>query len=240
MKFINDNQKSRIKIGGRKAVRISKGELTLKILEAHSKCKYSSPISRLDEVRFFKGLSPQIEKDLSVIVFDEENFTISHEEMFGDYDEDALMGIHTLENGLTFLGCQAGGDWECPIFYIIYWDGKQLRGYIPIYGNSYNSDFMTAFGSEGDNERIRRNINRSWSIIQSYIDLGLASKFEYYPTFEPPFSSTSELSPLSIGDSDVVNWTELFFLKYGLDLDTDMNPNWDAIKENILLGIAVI
>lgn len=28
---------------------------------------------------------------------------LSHEEIFGDYDENALMGKHTLENGLTFL-----------------------------------------------------------------------------------------------------------------------------------------
>ena len=48
------------------------------------------------------------------------------------------------------------------------------------------------------------------------------------------------MNPFSIGCSDVVNWTELFFLKYGLDLDTDMSPNWDVMKENSLLMIAVI
>lgn len=230
MKFINDNQKSMIKIGERTAVRISEKELVSKILETYGKSEYAEPITSLDEVMFFKIITPQIEKDLSVILFDEENFTISHEEMFGDFDEDALIGIHTLENGFSFLGCYAGGDWEGPVFYIIYWDGTQLRGYIPIYGNSYNSDFMTAFGSEGDNEWIYQG-DISRKIIQSYIDAGLASKFEY---------SSVILNPYKIDILDIENWMELFFLKYGLDIDTDMNPNWAAIKEDILLRFTIV
>ena len=41
MKFINDNQKSMIKIGERKAVRISEKELVSKILETYGKSEYA-------------------------------------------------------------------------------------------------------------------------------------------------------------------------------------------------------
>jgi hypothetical protein len=79
-------------------------------------------------------LTSTIEKDLKV-EFDEEN---SH-----------VDGFHTLDNGMTYLGVSAGGDWEVAIFYIIYWDGKKLRAYIPTDGNPWNTDLKSAYGNNG-------------------------------------------------------------------------------------------
>lgn len=84
------------------------------------------------------------EKDLMKVQFDFENFEVEE----GHFGPKGLMGYHTLSNGFTFLGCCAGGDWEVPVFFIIYWDGKKLRAYIPTDGNPWNTDMGTAYGSE--------------------------------------------------------------------------------------------
>lgn len=61
-----------------------------------------------------------------------------------------LEGFNRLDNGFCFLGCHAAGDWEVPVFFIIYWDGNEFRGYIPENGNVYNKDVNSAFGNNCD------------------------------------------------------------------------------------------
>lgn len=53
-------------------------------------------------------------------------------------------------NGVPYLLIRFGGDWEVPVFCMMYWDGKNIRGYLPTYGNCFNSDkkVRSAFGSE--------------------------------------------------------------------------------------------
>ncbi|MDB5036981.1 MAG: hypothetical protein JWQ35_509 [Bacteriovoracaceae bacterium] len=46
----------------------------------------------------------------------------------------------------------AGGDWENPVFFIIYWDGKALRGYIPTKGNLWNTDTKQAYGNDEESD----------------------------------------------------------------------------------------
>jgi len=91
-------------------------------------------------------LEGKVEKDLKKVDFDWENYEYSPGETY--CDEDDIGGFHTLENGLTYLGVTAGGDWEWPLFFIIYWDGKKLRGYIPKKGNVWNSITKTAYGND--------------------------------------------------------------------------------------------
>jgi hypothetical protein len=51
-----------------------------------------------------------------------------------------------------------GGDWEEPILFMVYWDGKTFRGYIPERGNQYNRDTKGALGNneEADEAFIRK------------------------------------------------------------------------------------
>ncbi len=91
-------------------------------------------------------LEGRVEKDLSKVIFDQENCDTEPLGILSGMD--SLLGFHTLENGLTYLGVRAGGDWEEPLFYIIYWDGKKLRAYIPKDGNTWNQQTKTAYGSE--------------------------------------------------------------------------------------------
>jgi hypothetical protein len=96
----------------------------------------------------YKNLTPRVAQDLSKVSFDLENVCVSREEAFRGFDN--LVGLHTLPSGLAYLGLGAGGDWEIPIFFIIYWDGKELRGYIPKDGNPWNTDTKAAYGNDAD------------------------------------------------------------------------------------------
>lgn len=95
------------------------------------------------------SLTPRIEKDLEKVEFDTENL-----EWFDDVycGAESICGFQTLPNGLTYMGVTAGGDWEMPIFFIIYHDGKELRAYIPKDGNTWNHKRKAAFGNEEEEE----------------------------------------------------------------------------------------
>jgi hypothetical protein len=53
-----------------------------------------------------------------------------------------------------------GGDWEDSILFMVYWDGKEFRGYIPEKGNRFNRDTNEAFGNneEADKKFIMKNV----------------------------------------------------------------------------------
>ena len=91
-----------------------------------------------------KELSSTISKDLSKINFDGENILGWSKSELNDHEE---LGLHTLSNGLTFYGFEIGGDWEFPVYVIIYFDGKELRGYIPTKGNVFDKKYKQAYGN---------------------------------------------------------------------------------------------
>ena len=89
-----------------------------------------------------------LHKDFKVR-FDLENFGCTTDKK----DAKSLVGIHTLSNGLTFWGMWGGGDWEKATFFLVYFDGKKLRVYIPTDGNPYNTDTMQAYGNDQDTDQ---------------------------------------------------------------------------------------
>ena len=94
-----------------------------------------------------RNLNSDVRKDLSKCEFDSENFECTSE---AGRDSRHLLGIHT-RNGVTFLGCESGGDWEFAVYFIIYWDGKGFRGYFPA-ANFYNKKLKAAFGNDHTEE----------------------------------------------------------------------------------------
>ncbi len=52
-------------------------------------------------------------------------------------------------NGVPYAWLFFGGDWEVPVYGMLYWDGKDIRGYLPTYGNMFNAHQKAAFGSDG-------------------------------------------------------------------------------------------
>ena len=68
-----------------------------------------------------------------------------------DPSEDKPLDSFFEINGFPFLSLCLGGDWECSLYGVLY-TKKSTPGkfylYLPLRGNTFNPDFMTAFGSE--------------------------------------------------------------------------------------------
>jgi hypothetical protein len=124
----------------RQFVPISREELQDKIVKAEQK----------DPTLTWTTLTPKIERDIKVSFNDEKVIEDS-----GPPGLEHLVGYHTLSNDLTFLGLVSGGSWEIGIFFIIYYDGKQLRAYIPTDGNLWNTVTNEAYG----NDRVEDYLN---------------------------------------------------------------------------------
>lgn len=103
-------------------------------------------------------VSKKVETDLSKVHFDFENYEF---EDFGFMKYP--IGFRMLSNGVPVLFVNAGGDWEVPICYCLYWDGKEIRGYIPDKGNVYNREYMTAYGSEDNSPKFPENAENTSS-----------------------------------------------------------------------------
>lgn len=112
--------------------------------------------------------SEKILKDLSKVDFSFENY--SCKETYGKYT-DSMIGVHTTPKGLTFLGCNAGGDWEDPVFFILYWDGKSFRGYVPEAGNVYNKQTKSAFGNEDEERDEDEDVTKIFDEIAIFEDI---------------------------------------------------------------------
>lgn len=181
----------------------------------------------------------QILKDLSNIDFNRENLNISDQNMQwyeGDIGTN-LCGINTLPNGLCYCGAIAGGDWEQPLFFIIYHDKTQnaLRAYIPIRGNIVNCDTLSAFGSETN----LCNPNLPYNLVQLY---------NIYKTRNLLTPNTTPLSEFMEDDTIIGN---SYLQQYGGLHLTGKVPgqtsspnaagfNWDAIGDELMTTIKVV
>lgn len=74
--------------------------------------------------------------DMSKISFDFENLDVKK--------------FTTLSNGVPIAYMIAGGDWEHPIYFALYYDGKKFRAYVPTKTNYYNHGTKTAYGNDDD------------------------------------------------------------------------------------------
>lgn len=105
------------------------------------------PLLEDEDDGFPYNLPDQVSKDIGKVNFDFENF---------EYERNGFMnypcGFETLSNGMPCLFVNAGGDWETPVCFVIYFDGKKLRGYVPTKGNMWNRKAKAAFGSDEDDE----------------------------------------------------------------------------------------
>lgn len=103
-------------------------------------------------------------KDLKKVEFDFENYETGINEDDPAHQQEILTskitrgfmnypcGYYVLPNNMPVLFINAGGDWETPICFAIYFDGKKLRGYIPKAGNIWNRKNKSAFGNDEDED----------------------------------------------------------------------------------------
>ncbi len=117
--------------------------------------KYDQVEGRYDIVEIGK-----IGDDLKKVRFDFENTGFEPVPEFND----GFCGLRKIwcKNGyLSCIGMWAGGDWEYPVYFIIYLDQdrKTLRAYIPEEGNTYNKDTKEAIGNndEADIKFLKKN-----------------------------------------------------------------------------------
>lgn len=103
----------------------------------------------------FKNLdfTALLDLDLSKVEFDWENSTHPDDDgddCFSNYP----VGFKTLKDDFHVCFINAGGDWEFPICFVVYWDGDEIRGYIPKDGNAYDKVKNIAYGNDdSENER---------------------------------------------------------------------------------------
>ncbi len=102
--------------------------------------------------------TPKIESDLGKIAGLPGENVFFEKTKYDDDENESLLELNTLENGLIFCGGITGGDWEQPVFFIIYHDGKEFRAYIPKDGNPYNTDTKSPYGN--DEEADEKNFNK--------------------------------------------------------------------------------
>lgn len=120
----------------------------------------------------FGCFTAKVHRDLEKIEFDFENcYSDESEVEHCEPDEAKFIGIKTLPNGMTYLGFFAGGDWEVPIRFIVYYDGKGFRGYVPTEGNPWNLATKTAYGSEPDGVHIDDSLQRKFDYAAVIADI---------------------------------------------------------------------
>ena len=97
----------------------------------------ASPWGKNKNVPYLKKLYSDIWEDK--YKFNGENF-------------DTRGDVKITKSGVPYIECYAGGDWECPVYVFIYFDGKDLRGYVPLKGNALCPATHGAFGNNNDGE----------------------------------------------------------------------------------------
>lgn len=84
---------------------------------------------------------------------------------FDTENVDAFGGIKMSKKGFPYIQCDAGGDWECPVCFFVYFDGNKFRGYVPLKGNALNRNEKHAFsggGNEPDAKFVQKELGLSY------------------------------------------------------------------------------
>jgi hypothetical protein len=140
----------------RKAPIISLNEFELKMSKYIK--SYNDPDCGNDEEFPYNLPSIVLDSDLTKIEFDFENYCIGdanpdcNEQEYTDYYDytNYPCGYKILPSGIPVLLVNAGGDWEFPICFALYFDGKSIRGYIPTEGNVFDKKNKSAYGNHDD------------------------------------------------------------------------------------------
>ena len=164
--ILNDDL-TKVKRGGRKAKRITMSEFKKELL--NFMIKYNSyevfdkkafmtdadPMNGCTDESSLGGClmeaieeDPVVSKDLDKIVFGYDNGASCDDDVsISSFYPESFIGLHVTETGLPFLGlCSWSDEESLGVFYILYFDGVRMRGYIPYYTNTYNPNTKAAFG----------------------------------------------------------------------------------------------
>lgn len=112
-------------------------------------------------------LPAKLEKDLNKVSFNMENYEYETGCGYMGYP----CGYVTLPSGLPVLFVNAGGDWETPVCFVLYWDGNSVRGYIPKDGNVYDKEKKCAFSNDADEDGHESDQGKIYTDIMKRIQI---------------------------------------------------------------------
>jgi hypothetical protein len=119
----------------RKWMKVAKEKLLSEIMKAGLANKENS----INPANLISSLGNDIK-----VKFDTENFELNE----SNNQSNNLIGFREIE-GFTFWGITSGGDWEEPVYFLLYISEKgKLRGYVPTDGNPWNRTTKRAFGND--------------------------------------------------------------------------------------------
>ena len=137
------NTKRAFKDGGRQAPVISEKEYLDKLTDFVEQYKedyddtsgaiWGSALKIIRRMYMDKKSENWIKKDFKGIHFDWENYDI--------------VGDVRTTKGVPYQLFYAGGDWEIPVYFMVYYDGKRIRVYVPTVGNTWRQDLKQALGN---------------------------------------------------------------------------------------------
>ena len=110
-------------------------KITLDIFQKHTHWLYTR-----------EELPKSVTDDLGKVKFDFEN--LKFDTSSGISPLKYPLGYREFDNGLVALLASAGGDWQLPVCFVIYYDGKKLRGYVPSKGNIWNHEKKRAYNND--------------------------------------------------------------------------------------------
>ncbi|MNC01388.1 hypothetical protein D3C75_487350 [compost metagenome] len=128
--------------------------------------------------RWHEHFDSVIMKDLSKIEFSPENTYASPNEWEGPG-----VGFQSIGD-FNFVGVYAGGDWETPVYYILYIDNKdKVRAYIPTDGNLFNRKLKMAFGSNFAEDKPEYSdeeaVKEQYGVEEDLFEVDLSKYFDW-------------------------------------------------------------
>ena len=137
------NTKRAFKDGGRQAPAISEKEYLDKLTDFVEQYKeeyddtsgsvWGPALKIIRRMYMDKKSENWIKKDFKGIHFNWENYDI--------------VGDVRTTKGIPYQLFNAHGDWEIPVYFMVYYDGKRIRVYVPTVGNTWRQDLKQALGN---------------------------------------------------------------------------------------------
>jgi hypothetical protein len=183
------NLDAKFKMGGRKIAKITEQEFHNEIKKFFK--KYPDIWPEPDGTSFdtsldrfipavaglgvgYEGIDCQIRKDFKGVEVDLEN-----QEMLGK--------IRFTPSGCPYVVGYVGGDWENPVVFMIYFDGNEMRAYVPKCGNTWRTykkdDGKTgkiALGNlDDDDDWVYKDLLRTGQIQKGHSKSDLISDVEF-------------------------------------------------------------
>lgn len=135
----NSNGQIKTPVGGRAYFAESHEDFLDRI--EHQLENSSSDFETMQDIVVHLGYgSSKFAKDRAKVDFDLENC----DEEDNSPGNEVFMGPHQIKD-LNFCGFMGGGDWEYPVYFIVYYDGTEWRCYVPDDGNTYDKKTKRAY-----------------------------------------------------------------------------------------------